>query len=1622
MMKRFIIIICVAMIGMAAHSKTLPQNEYQVPSSGYGTKDAPYRISNINQLYWFADQVERNIGGSLCAVLTNDISFTAVQLVDGSGNPNSFDTSVIYEWAGIGTISEPFRGTFDGGGHVIRGLYGAPLFKVIGNGAEIKNLGIENSLIVSNTTSLGSLVGNALADEFTISDCYSRATIKYTGSEASYIGGLVGETRGGSFESCYYIGNIIQQSVVGNTTGGIVAIKAAGDDPTFTRCFSTISPSDNRDMQNSETTITASDLASGRIAWLLNGETGRDVKWYQLIGTEGYPKLSGDASSVVHYNPETDSYTNALIPDFNSNRVLIASEQDLIWFANAINTGKTTNDGKAYDGELVKDITLSNANWSPIGTKEHPFTGYFFGNGHAIKGMKYESFASTDFGLFGIVDGANIDCLGIEDAEVRVGPNTIINVGLLCGKAIHGTTIDHCYARGSIISSTVNTICGGLCGLIDDKATIDRCYSAVTISTANEGAAGVFCGRAIDSQIKACHYLAADGINGVGQSIATTQDCTSHPIEEFQSGAVTYALSPSMRIDSQWGQKLDTEDWPHPYNLYKRQNAVYPTYYCYGPMTDTFTNSSEQSRNTKVHTPFEVGEDSNGFSCRHCEVNPEAPALSDGYYLVANAGNLYWIAQNSNSNTYFRLTADITVNHDLLNADGSLKANPATLRKWQPISGDLGVIDGNKHVIRGIYCVEDNATLVSMTDNASSIINLGIEDSYFAGSASSSSIAYQFNGQITKCYSTATLVAPTVNAPVVLFVTEAEGGPSCIENCWFLGAVLNTNDVSIKNQNSGLRGNNFATLTNTDVQVKGSNTCSIADFQSGSITWQLNGNSVGGEWFQNLEGASPDPLPRFTGNLLVDHDALSGTYFNISMCGGEVRKHQMTHYDEAQLTCLQDGCEDHYACSLCSLLFSDTRGLNQLDPATTLHLRTQPHRSAHLLLPVSDYDCVSGGHFDHYRCEYCGNLYSENVPASDASLILSLDEIIRAAVGHHSLEVIPQVDPTCFKAGIAAHWGCNVCHKEYNDYNATEPFTGKQVRIDALQTSVSVSPTGETTGWESVSEYEIDGDTYTSLYRTTLASEQSLTFVMPPRANAQQLVFIPLYNNSSKAQPFKLIAYVNGVYADDLTITARDASDVYGLANSYFDDLNIHPGDHVKVTLLPLAPATAADCQFLMQFKATTYTHVLTPVKGAYDCLLGGEEDYYQCTKCHYLYTSDEHPWCDDDLRLAPSHRDAGTSHGSLTHHASVPATCGTNGYVEYWTCDRCTAILREDDPAKDTHVEGGLPNLPIIEPTGEHQFNSLGELSTFDHLCTAICDVCGTDDKDHRYIKGAIHVSTGDSEGQNIRLTRVVNPDESYSYHAEPITLNDGSTFFSPVDFTAESLTYSRTFASRIWAPLFLPFDISYSDWSADFDVAELDNVHQYTDEDGDVTRTVLEYVRVTSGTLNAGIPYVIRPKVASAEPQTLTVHSAMVHPTTSVEPLWCASTKCRYNFVGTYDRVPSILGKHYIAGDGLIYYDNSGISLNPLRWYMEILNHDGSPVMLSPQRTVMQLVVLDDDKTDTPTGIEVIEHTADKHTTADGYIYNLAGQRVSSSIAGKTVKGTTGIYINNGKKVIRK
>ena len=167
--------------------------------------DGSYTVTSADGLMNVAELVN---GGK------TDINITLDKDIDLTGK----------EWTPIGTgYSNKYTGTFDGGGHTIKGLTVTTndqfvgLFGSIGYAGTVKNVMMEDVQITSNRSS-GFAGGVAGYSDGTIENCSVSGSVSGT----VYVGGVVGQTNGGAtLTACYATGNVtVEIAPTKNISGG----------------------------------------------------------------------------------------------------------------------------------------------------------------------------------------------------------------------------------------------------------------------------------------------------------------------------------------------------------------------------------------------------------------------------------------------------------------------------------------------------------------------------------------------------------------------------------------------------------------------------------------------------------------------------------------------------------------------------------------------------------------------------------------------------------------------------------------------------------------------------------------------------------------------------------------------------------------------------------------------------------------------------------------------------------------------------------------------------------------------------------------------------------------------------------------------------------------------------------------------------------------------------------------------------------------------------------------------------------------------------------------------------------------------------------------------------------
>ena len=199
-------------------------------------------------------------------------------------------------------------------------------------------------------------------------------------------------------------------------------------------------------------------------------------------------------------------------------------------------------------------------------------------------------------------------------------------------------------------------------------------------------------------------------------------------------------------------------------------------------------------------------------------------------------------------------------------------------------------------------------------------------------------------------------------------------------------------------------------------------------------------------------------------------------------------------------------------------------------------------------------------------------------------------------------------------------------------------------------------------------------------------------------------------------------------------------------------------------------------------------------------------------------------------------------------------------------------------------------------------------------------------------------------------------------------------------------SASYTRTFNNHEWQSWYVPVEVPYSSLSANFEVAKFSDTQASANE--------IEIESVTSGTLTANTPYLVRLKddKATGKYSIVADESAGLKETVENE----FNIGSNYKLKTTYRELSGeeLKGK-YALSEGKFKKAGDSATLKPFRVYLE-------PVTASAA-DVLDLVM------DGATDITLTPSSGKGAET----IYNLNGQAV-----GEDYKG---IVIKNGKKVFK-
>ncbi|MGN0629691.1 MAG: GLUG motif-containing protein [Ruminococcus sp.] len=633
------------------------------------------------------------------------------------------------------------------------------------------------------------------------------------------------------------------------------------------------------------------------------GETFRNIDWGLTVFAEGYDE-NGFGSGEDPYQPATLT-TYDIDNDGTSDDVYeIGNAGQLYWFADKVNNENATYgsanavltaDITVNEGVLNPDGTLADGTsefkiWTPIGNDPNMYTGTFNGINHTISGLYFNNSSDTYYvGLFGWNSGT-VKNVGVVDSYF----NGYFYVGGVCGYT-DGGTIKNCYNTGAVSgSSYVGGVCGGNSGTITNCyntgevscsghvggvcggnfGTITNCYNTGAVSGSSY--AGGVCGYTDSGTITNCYFDSTIYNNGKAVGIndggTVSEDVLGKETTQFNNGEVAYLLSQGEN-GSVWGQTIGTDSYP-------------------------------VLGGAKVYYEANISFYSNYQSAVY--------NATDACYEISSADQLYWFADcvnRGNTSVNAVLTADITVNKDVLKPDGTL--NSGSFTSWTPIGIDEskaydGTFDGKNYTISGLYFNDTNTDSVGLFGSLHGTVkNVGVVDSYISGKYYVGGVcAINEGGTITNCYNTGSVSCNEGFSRYIGGVCGQNAGGT-IQNCYNTGSVSGYEYIGgVCGQNAGgtiqncyydsdkYSGNAIGVDSGTATNVEGKAT---KQFNKGEVAFLLSQGCKIGEttydgsvWGQTLTGDNKQDYPVLGGKMVLTNSDQSAFANDIIIYGQSV--------------------------------------------------------------------------------------------------------------------------------------------------------------------------------------------------------------------------------------------------------------------------------------------------------------------------------------------------------------------------------------------------------------------------------------------------------------------------------------------------------------------------------------------------------------------------------------------------------------------------------------------------------------------------------------------------------------------------------------------------------------
>ncbi len=618
---------------------------------------------------------------------------------------------------------------------------------------------------------------------------------------------------------------------------------------------------------------------------------------------------------TVSVFPGLSALAAGKIPTLSGGVYQIGTADELIWFADAVNSGS-----QSIKGKLTADIRLnasgSTANkWTPIGTQESPFCGTFDGDGHTVSGVYVDT--GDGAGFFGNVvmpsnysedddtpekmnsefvlqhTAISIKNIKITEAEIHGGYSvggvvgyaenlgisdcsfegkvygTGNSVGGVVGWSYYYTVVNQCHSSGTVSG---NQRVGGITGYANGNSVIVKCYGdmAVLGKMYVGGVAGTLSGAFLEGCFFLGSVAADDSVGGlVGYALFSTV-CDAYAIAPVTSTGKEIGGA----IGSVYGSECDSSFYSYETSGVDGTTGVGRT------LADMKLSSFVKELNgRKAYFCFDYTEINNGYPVLAWMLSLDVWAgdrsvpqkNSSGTYLISKPSELAWFAAlvngklsgmdanpNANATVTDNLLMNINVNDESFGAI-----------EWTPIGideahGYNGIFNGGGYNIAGLYTSStsgDNGTNIGLFGYVGSgtVTNTVVLDGKISGIENVGGIAgYVKSGTIINCCCDSEVSGDKAVGGIV---GNLGGSAASVSTSAMLGTIVGTN-----------YSNDKSYLTNVGGVVGFSNKASVNKCFNYATINASNARFVGGVLGYNSGGSLTNSYctaAQINGNVMV---------------------------------------------------------------------------------------------------------------------------------------------------------------------------------------------------------------------------------------------------------------------------------------------------------------------------------------------------------------------------------------------------------------------------------------------------------------------------------------------------------------------------------------------------------------------------------------------------------------------------------------------------------------------------------------------------------------------------------------------------------------------------------